>query len=100
MVFAGESGGSAVPVLVLDTAPARHGLWVEWMLEVWEERMEVGLEVAVWCSMSRVAEQPSVERDMPVAVALVAEKELRKWLVVAAQGSHDGARHVWMAGLG
>ena len=70
------------------------------MLEVWEERMEVGLEVAVWCSMSRVAEQPSVERDMPVAVALVAEKELRKWLVVAAQGSHDGARHVWMAGLG
>ena len=100
MVFAGESGGSAVPVLVLDTVPAKHGLWVEWMLEVWEERMEVGLEVVVWCSMSQVAEQPSVERDMPAAVALVAEKELRKWLVVLAQGSHDGARHVRKAGLG
>ena len=46
-----------MPVLVLDTVPAKHGLWVEWMLEVWEERMEVGLGVVVWCSMSRVAEQ-------------------------------------------
>ena len=70
MVFAGECGGSAAPVLVLDTVPAKRGLWVEWMLEVWEERMEVGLEAVVWCSMSQVAEQPSVERDMPVAVAL------------------------------
>ena len=94
--MAGESGGSAVPVLVLGTVPAKHGLWVEWMLEVWEERMEV----VVWCSMSRVAEQPSVERDMPAAVAVVAEHEWKKWLVVLAQGSHDGARHVWKAGRG
>ena len=38
---------------------------------------------------------------MPVAVALAAdrmvevEKELRKWLVVSAQGSHGGCQHVW-----
>ena len=43
---------------------------------------------------------------MPVAVALAAgravegEKELRKWLVVSAQGSRDGARRAWKAGLG
>ena len=43
---------------------------------------------------------------MPVAVALAAdrmvevEKELRKWLVVSAQGSHDGNRHAWKAGPG
>ena len=100
MVMAGESGGSAVPVLGLGTVQAKHGLWVEWMQEVWEERMEVELEVVVWCSMSRVAVQPSVERDMLAAVAVVAENEWRKWLVVLAQGSHDGARHVWKAGLG
>ena len=98
--MAGESGGSVVPVLGLDTVPAKRGLWVEWMLEVWEERMEVELEVVVWCSMSRVAVQPSVEREMLAAVAVVAESEWRKWLVVLAQGSHDGARHVWKAGLG
>ena len=67
-------------------------------------RMEVGLEVVVWCSMR--AERPSVGLGMPVAVALAAgravegEKELRKWLVVSAQGSRDGARRAWKAGLG
>ena len=77
MVMAGEIAGSAVQVLGLDTVPAKHGVWGEWMLEVWEERMEVGLEVVVWCSMSRVAVQPSVERDMLAAVAVVAENEWR-----------------------
>ena len=106
MVCGGECGGSAVPVLVLDMVPAKRGLWVEWMLEVWGGRMEVGLEVVVWCSMSQVAERPSVGLGMPVAVALAAgqaveeEKELRKWLVVSAQGSRDGARRVRKAGLG
>ena len=47
------------------------------MLEVWEERMEVELEVVVWCSMSRVAVQPSVERDMLAAVGVVVENEWR-----------------------
>ena len=93
-------------VLGLDNAPAKHGLWVEWRVEVWEGRMEVGLEAVVWCSMSQVVERPSVGRGMPVAVALAAhravegEKELKKWLVVSAQGSPDGARRVWKAGLG
>ena len=40
-----------------NNAPAKRGVWVEWMLEVWE----VGLEVVVWCSVSQVAEQSSVE---------------------------------------
>ena len=77
MVMAEEIGGSAVPVLGLDTVPAKHGVWGEWMLEVWEERMEVELEVVVWCSMSRVAVQPSVERDMLAAVGVVVENEWR-----------------------
>ena len=75
--MAEEIGGSAVPVLGLDTVPAKHGVWGEWMLEVWEERMEVELEVVVWCSMSRVAVQPSVERDMLAAVGVVVENEWR-----------------------
>ena len=106
MVFAEECGGSAVPVLVLDNVPAKREVWVGWMLEVWEERTEVGREVVVWCSGSQVAEQSSVERNMPVAVALAAdrmvevEKELRKWLVVSAQGSHGGCQHVWKIGPG
>ena len=95
-----------VLALVLDSVPAKHGLWVEWRLEVWAGRMEVGREVVVWCSMSQVVERPSVGRGMPVVVALAAgrvvegEKELKKWLVVSAQGSPDGARRVWKAGLG
>ena len=55
MVFAGECGGPEALVLVLDSAPAKHGLWAEWRPEVWEGRMEVGLEVVVWCSVSQVA---------------------------------------------
>ena len=98
--MAGESGGSAAPVLGLDMVPAKRGLWEEWMLEVWEERVEVELGVVVWCSMSRVAVQPSVERDVLAVVAVVVENEWRRWLVVLVQGSHDGARHVWKAGLG
>ena len=104
--MAGEIAGSAVLVLGLDTVPAKHGVWGEWMLEVWEERMEVGLEVVVWCSMSQVVERPSVGRGMPVVVALAAgrvvegEKELKKWLVVSAQGSHGGCQHVWKIGPG
>ena len=70
VVWAEECGGTAVLVLALDNVPAKREVWMGWMLEVWEERMEVGLEAVVWCSMSQVAEQPSVERDMPVAVAL------------------------------
>ena len=56
--------------------------------------------------MSQVVEWPSVGRGMPVAVALAAgrvvegEKELKRWLVVSAQGSPDKSRCVWKAGLG
>ena len=77
MVFAEECGGSAVPVLVLDNVPAKREVWVGWMLEVWEERTEVGREVVVWCSGSQVAEQSSVARNRPVAVALAADRMVR-----------------------
>ena len=49
MVFAGECGGSAVPVLVLDMVPAKHGLWVEWMLEVWGDVWK--LDWRWWCGV-------------------------------------------------
>ena len=93
-------------VWALDSALAKRGLWAEWRPEVWGGQMEVGLEVVVWGNVSRTAEQPSVERGMPVGVAWVdvhvveGEKELKKWLVVSAQGSLDGVRHGWKHGLG
>ena len=49
MVCGGECGGSAVPVLVLDMVPAKHGLWVEWMLEVWGDVWK--LDWRWWCGV-------------------------------------------------
>ena len=42
VVWAEECGGTAVLVLALDNVPAKREVWMGWMLEVWEERMEVG----------------------------------------------------------
>ena len=84
-VCAWGCGELVAQVWALDSALAKRGLWAGMEAGgVGEGHMEVGLEVVVWGNVSRMAEQPSVERGMPVGVAWVdvhvveGEKELKK----------------------